>query len=273
MLIILVAIYGLLGVIVGSFLNVLVLRSWSGMTLLGRSACLSCRRTLTAYELIPIVSWLFLRRRCAHCGVRISAHYPIVELSSGILFALLGLSGLAHSSVLLALALASGTIMIAIAAYDVRHTIIPDQWVYALAATTLLYGLLVGGYSIVAVAAGPLAALPLFLIWLLSGATMMGFGDVKLALSIGWLLGPIGGLVAVFGAFVIGAVISLAFLLPMPLYARLLRSSGIASFGSVTKQFTMKSEVPFGPFLILSACIVWITQVYGINPLTILGFL
>jgi prepilin signal peptidase PulO-like enzyme (type II secretory pathway) len=94
-----------------------------------------------------------------------------------------------------------------------------------------------------AVAAGPLATLPLFLIWFLSRGKVMGFGDVKLTLGIGWLLGIAGGLSAVTYAFWVGAVVSLGILSAQRLWKR--------SSPEGSKSLTMKSAVPFGPFLIL----------------------
>ena len=97
----------------------------------------------------------------------------------------------------------------------------------------------------------------------------MGFGDVKLALGLGWLLGFPLGFVAIFLSFIIGAVISVCILLPLP---HILRFCGIrAQEGS--GGYTMKSEVPFGPFLIMAGIIVWFVVMYNIQvPLFICGF-
>src|SRR5437868_5289085 len=81
--------FAVFGAIIGSFLNVVVLRK-GVLSLRGRSHCPSCGKDIAAYDLIPVFSWLILRGRCRFCGSRISIQYLLVEASSGILFALVG---------------------------------------------------------------------------------------------------------------------------------------------------------------------------------------
>ena len=114
--------------------------------------------------------------------------------------------------------------------------------------------------------AGPLAALPLFSLWAVSRGAWMGFGDVKLALGMGWLLGPWSGLFAVFFAFVIGSVV----LVPLMLIER--RVTHTVSYGEQPAGLTMKSEVPFGPFLVISTFIVWFSLLYGIDIAAFVGW-
>ena len=90
----------------------------------------------------------------------------------------------------------------------------------------------------------------------------MGLGDAKLALGIGFLLGQSAGLFAVFFAFVVGAIVSVCFLLP---YSYVRSRLGITRFGAEGRGFTMKSEVPFGPFLIASTLLVWLMAISGIS--------
>ncbi|MCE9541613.1 prepilin peptidase [Candidatus Kaiserbacteria bacterium] len=252
------------GLIIGSFLNVVLIRRGT-RSLAGRSGCMSCRAQLRWTDLIPVVSWLVLGGKCRTCGSRISVQYPLVELSTGIMFALIGGAGL--SPEYLVLFLPMGVFLILIAAYDIRHTIIPDEWAYL--AAGIAFGASLAGISLVheslllTLLAGPVAALPLAAMWYVSRGRWMGLGDAKLALAIGWLLGPVYGIYAVFLSFVIGAVISLAVLIPLPHILRVLRKSGIAR-GRAHSSYTMKSEVPFGPFLILSCCIVWFSLMYAI---------
>jgi leader peptidase (prepilin peptidase)/N-methyltransferase len=257
-------IYALLGLIIGSFLNVVILRR-GARTVGGRSGCLSCGAPLRVYDLIPIVSWLLLRGRCRDCGTRISMQYPIVEGTTALLFGIVGSSGIAPYLEVVGFAICA--ILVLVAAYDIRHTIIPDEWSYGFGilalASSMPFALVHGGAAGVGLllAAGPVAALPLFLLWLVSHGRWMGFGDVKLAFGIGWLLGLSTGLFAVFFAFVIGAVVSVCILMPVQyLEARI----GAHRLKHQTTRFTMKSEVPFGPFLIASCLIVWLLGVYGI---------
>jgi leader peptidase (prepilin peptidase)/N-methyltransferase len=115
-------------------------------------------------------------------------------------------------------------------------------------------------------AAGPFAAMPLFFLWAISRGKWMGFGDVKLALGMGWLLGPAPGIFAVFLGFVIGTII----LVPLVYGARLV--THMRGYGSGARGLTMKSEVPFGPFLIMGTFLVWISLLYGYNIVELIGW-
>jgi leader peptidase (prepilin peptidase)/N-methyltransferase len=81
--------FGTLGLCVGSFLNVVILRQGTG-AFSGRSSCMSCAKTLAWYDLVPIASWVFLRGRCRACDSSISIQYPLVEGATAILFAFFG---------------------------------------------------------------------------------------------------------------------------------------------------------------------------------------
>jgi len=277
------SLFGLLGLLVGSFLNVLVLRRGI-LALGGRSACMSCGHSIAWYDNVPVLSWLALRGRCRHCKSSISPQYPLVEAATGALFALVGNAPVGAAYIVGALALLS--ILIAIVVYDLRHTVIPDEWVYSFALGALALQVLVpfpdGGTFVLRVLSGPLASLPLFALWFVSRGRWMGFGDVKLALGIGWLLGPLWGVYAVLFSFVLGALVSILVLLPLPYVARLVRAivprfaahgKGIGGLNTTHTGFTMKSEVPFGPFLAASCVSVWLLLLYGITiPLTLIPY-
>ncbi len=255
-----------LGLIVGSFLNVCIVRYGTGKTLGGRSACPTCNHALVVRDLIPVFSWVTSFGRCRYCGSAVSPQYPIVEALTGCVFLAIGLAPLSVLEQVLALTLVS--LLIAITVYDIRHTIIPDPWVYAASVCAFMLGLsLYGVESFLFVSVGGLlAALPLFVLWLVSEGRWMGFGDVKLALPLGFVLGPMLGFIGTFFAFVIGAVVGLALLFSVsPQFARFL------SFVTPTRRallarsrFTMKSEVPFGPFLTASFLFLWLTHLYAI---------
>lgn len=266
-----VFILGAFGLIVGSFLNVLILR-FGKRGLGGRSACMHCGRMLSWYEMVPVLSWVLLGGKCRTCKARISLQYPLVEALTGVLFAVIGGSELTLSVQISGYAMTA--LLIAIAVYDLRHTIIPDQWVYSFAALALISQLLFAPQDasvLLILLSGPLVAAPLFALWFFSRGAWMGFGDVKLALGMGWLLGGLFGITAVFLAFVIGAVVSVPLLLlssdwwkgftPTPISRRLVWG------------FTMKSEIPFGPFLVASTFIVWFLLIYHIDPLVLTGLL
>ncbi len=259
--------FGLFGLIIGSFLNVFILRA-RVFTLSGRSACMSCGETLKPYDMIPVLSWIMLRGRCRNCGSAISWQYPIVEALTAGLFALIGSTSLVWEPLSAVLALCITSILIAIAVYDIRHTIIPDAWAYFFAATAFLYMLLSGiptdASMYLHLLAGPIAALPITVLWFVSQGRWIGLGDAKLSLGIGWLLGPVYGIGGVFFAFVIGAVISVCILMPLPAIIGFIRKKGIVRFRSTSAQLTMKSEVPFGPFLVASCFIVWFSLLFNI---------
>ncbi len=262
----------LLGLIAGSFLNVLILRHGiRGVG--GRSVCMSCARQLRWLDMIPVLSWIALSGRCSACKARISIQYPLVEAATAILFGLIGASLLPFPAKILACLIAALLLMIAV--YDLRHTIIPDSWVWTFDLLTFLSIFFLPPYALhdtlYLFLAGPIAASPLFLLWLVSRGKWMGFGDVKLALGIGWLLGPLYGTLAVFFAFIIGAVISVGILLPLPHIIRALARLGITSYTSSSAGFTMRSEIPFGPFLVCSVFILWFLILYGVEPLSVLG--
>lgn len=251
----------LLGLIVGSFLNVVVLRLHTGRSTSGRSGCMSCGTQLAWTDLIPVVSFLILRGRCRECKSAISHQYWLVELATAVLFVLVWQQGFGIVATALAFTLIS--LLVAITAYDIRHTIIPNKLVYpfvglAFVANTPMLGTFTLAelplYVLLVIASGVVTALPLFLLWLVSRGAWMGLGDAKLALGFGFILGAYGGLMAVMLGFIAGAVIGLTLL----------------GFGKVIKQvplsptgatLTIKSEIPFAPFLILGFLLVFLFDV------------
>jgi len=262
--------FAVLGSIIGSFLNVVVLRKGVA-SLDGRSHCPSCGKTIAAYDLVPVFSWLILRGRCRNCGSRISAQYPLVEAATAVLFALIGAAAFPafllslHGALTLLVELAVASLLVIITVYDLRHTIIPDEWSYAFAVLALIL-VLPQSLTLSTLLSGPIAAVPLFFLWLVSQGRWMGLGDPKLALGMGWILGFPLGVVAVFVSFIIGTFV----LIPMLLYERVVthtRGGGHDNAG-----LTMKSEVPFGPFLIASCLIFWVLGLYGVEvPLYLIG--
>ena len=234
------------GVIIGSFLNVVSLRFNTGTGIGGRSMCMSCGTSLTWKELVPLFSFLAQRGACKKCKSKISWQYPLVEFMAGVIFVLIFLvfpPVSAIAAVLTLIYVLCSCLLLVITVYDIKHKIIPDQFSYAFSALALA-SLFVGGSSwfhmpgYMALIAGPLIALPFALLWLVSRGTWMGLGDGKLALGIGWLLGVNGGVNAVILAFWIAAVISVAWLL------------------FTYKRFKPRTEVPFGPYLILGLYLV-----------------
>jgi leader peptidase (prepilin peptidase) / N-methyltransferase len=253
----------LFGLIIGSFLNVLGLRWNSGVSpTKGRSFCVVCQKELRWWELIPVVSFVGLRGRCSECKTGISWQYPLVELCTGLIFASLYLAlrpTALQSTISYVLTTIVFCIYIVITIYDARHKIIPDSLVYASTVLALGVRIIMGG-TLLDWLSGPILFSFFALIWVLSKGRAMGFGDAKLALSIGLLLGAPIGFSSIVLAFWIGSVISLIMLLMSYLGSPL---------ESTRKKLTMKSEVPFAPFMILGA---WTSLVYSLDLFHVLTF-
>jgi len=254
------------GIIIGSFLNVVILRHGTGRSLEGRSGCMSCAKKLSWYELVPVLSWCVQVSRCRGCGSKISWQYPLVEFATGLLFAgayaivfLTGASGAGASEyVALALLALICATLVAITAYDIKHMIIPDSWSVVFAASSLLFAslywfdtpldMLTTPQGWLHLASGPILFVPFWALWFFSKGAWIGLGDGKLAVGIGWLLGLVYGISAIVVGFWLGAIFGVALLLISRLVKHFAR-------------ITMKSEIPFGPFLILGALLILFLQV------------
>ncbi|MCE9643949.1 prepilin peptidase [Candidatus Parcubacteria bacterium] len=244
------------GLIIGSFLNVLVLRYRTGRTLGGRSGCFSCNASLSALELVPVLSWLFLRGRCRSCRSAISVQYPLVEFATGLLFlASLLIFDFSSLSWFLLGGLFSYFVavssLVTLVTYDVRHQIIPDSFVLTFVLAALFFNLFRGEAATPHLLAGVLLSVPFAAIWYFSEGRYMGLGDGKLAFGIGVLLGSLGGLTAIILGFWSGALFGLLLLFLQRVGMRL-------SLGRVP--LTMKSEVPFAPFLVAGTLYVLFTH-------------
>lgn len=251
----------LLGVIIGSFLNVYIYRLYTGKSLSGSSHCLSCGTPLKAYELIPLLSYLVLRGRCRTCGSYIPIRYFLVELLTGLLFLATVLVFADLVSVLLVWWLMA--LLVITAVYDLYHMIIPDKMVVWLVALSFLwqgYGLYTNtidvtdfGWDFLSASFGSLF---LFLLWWLSKGKWIGFGDVKLAWPLGFLVGYLGVFSMLVLSFWIGAIIGL-----LLLFFQKIRKRGQPHLRFFKRQLTIKSAVPFAPFLILGFLTVFFTKI------------
>lgn len=259
------------GTIIGSFLNVVIYRYNTGKGISGRSQCFSCRNTLTWIDLVPVFSYLFLRGRCRHCGSRVSIQYPAVELLTGLLFAGAYLidssliSNLRLFAYEISYHLIVMSLLVVIIVYDMKHKIIPDVFAYVFALIAILHlfvgigpegSFIINHLSIWDMLAGLILAFPFYLLWLVSGGRWMGLGDAKLALGIGWFLGLSAGGTAIIFSFWIGAAISLSLLLAIKIL-KSLRNEVPAKLRSKLPRLTIKSEIPFAPFLIIGLLTVF----------------
>ncbi len=235
------------GLVIGSFLNCLIYRLENGQNfLMGRSFCPRCKHILAFWDLIPVFSFLILKGKCRYCHQKISLQYPLIEFITGILFVLvfwvwnlgfnwsLGFGIWDFITILYYLLITCFLIVIFV--YDFRHYIIPDKIIYPAIATVLLYRAFEICLSAEALAKaenlgfGALPTLFFAAIVLLSRGRWMGVGDIKLAFLMGLFLGFPNILVALFFGIFLGAIIGLGLV--------------------ISGQKTLKSEIPFGPFLV-----------------------
>ncbi len=241
------------GTIVGSFLNVVILRYGSGRDLSGRSGCFSCGAPIHWFDLVPVFSYLALGGHCRSCRSSISIQYPLVELATGCIFVLLVTRVTHPLSLLLSAIIWSSLIVIFV--YDLRHKIIPDMFsgLFGISAALLTLFNTWQVHDVTLVTSHFIAALCLsgffYLLWLISKGKWMGFGDVKLAFGIGLYLGLPIGLSAIAFAFWTGAVFAIFLLV--------LSKLGTWRLSSRSKALTMKSEVPFAPFLIIGIALAY----------------
>lgn len=246
--------FTLLGLVIGSFLNVCIYRIPVGKSIVSPpSACPKCGHTLSGWDMIPVFSWFLLGGKCRYCKATVSPRYALVELLTSIVYLwVFNRYGLSVDTFALLMLM---SILIIVFFIDLDHMIIPDRLVLA----GLIGGFLLYVYNLIA----PQAGWPAFslqgtpgtvkwfepLIGALSGSAIlfvvaliglliykndgaMGMGDVKIFLPIGLILGWRLSLMALFGAIIIGGVFGV-FLLIFKLKDR-------------------KATIPFGPFIIIS---------------------
>ena len=229
----------IVGLFVGSFLNVVILRLGTNKSMwFGRSQCPQCQTTIAWYDNIPVISFLLLQGKCRNCQQRISNQYISVELITAVSFIwLLDRFGWSTAALVYAVFFC---FLIVIFVYDLRHYLILDgvvlpgvlvaaagSWYLGVSWQSLALGMIIG--------AGFFAAQ-----FFISGGRWVGGGDIRLGAMMGAMLGWQLLLVALFIAYVVGAAVGLALM--------------------AAKQKTMASQIPFGPFLTLAT---FIALLYG----------
>lgn len=249
----------LLGLVIGSFLNVVVARVPAGVSLLRESRCPRCDTAIRPWQNVPLLSWLLLRGRCRGCGERISARYPLVELATAALFAVVAwwVLGSPPASIIAGVVLfaayawfAAVSIVLTLIDLDTRR--LPDAVVLpslgVLAVLLVLAAIL--DADLAPLIGGAVGAAALFAFYLLLSIVRpggMGGGDVKLAAMIGLMLGWLGWgslVVGAFAAFLLGGVAGVALI--------------------VAGRATRRTSIPFGPWMLAGA---WIGILAG-EPLS-----
>lgn len=272
------------GTVIGSFLNVVVLR-FQVTSIGGRSRCQACNYQLRWYDNIPILSYLLLRGRCRSCGTGLSVQYPLVELTTGVLFALIGI--LFHHPVSVALAVGVVCSIILLSVYDIRHYQLPTEFIQIFAFFAILSRIwwavmplipeYLGALSDVGVGSidpltrvfmggdfvsmlvglilailPVLVVMPLYITWKLSHGRLIGFGDLILVALFGLAVGWWGAVVSVIVACWVGTVAAAIWYIVQWSQKRIRR----------TKQSFLAMKLPFGPFLLLGFLVVYYTRPY-----------
>ncbi len=259
------------GAIIGSFLNVVILRYRSGRTLGGRSMCFACGKNLGWMELVPLGSFLTQGGKCTGCRAPISWQYPLVEAVTGIVFIFLysRFSYLLPDTpllfaILFAYYASVFSILIVLSVYDLKHKILPDGLTMLFAGIAFIGMFCISGDAIILhiptlwhIFSGLIIPAPFALIWYFSKGDWMGLGDAKLMVGIGFLLGLSSGATAVLLSFWIGAAISIIMLLG----ASLLNTAKISA----------KTAIPFGPFLVLGTFLAFVAQLDFTSIIRLIG--
>jgi leader peptidase (prepilin peptidase) / N-methyltransferase len=223
------------GLLVGSFLNVVVYRLPRGESLMRPgSHCPHCDTPIKPYDNVPVLSWLLLRGRCRHCHASISARYPVVELATGALYALVVIAK--DDPVGIALGLLLVTALVPITLIDLDLRLIPNRITLPAAVAAVIAGVLLDvGHVPEQLIAGA-AAGGFFLVAAMAYPRGMGMGDVKLAGTMGLFLGRAVA-PALFAALIGGVVVG----------------AGIIAVKGAREG--RRTAVPFGPFLALGGVI------------------
>lgn len=250
------------GLIIGSFLNVLIYRIPKYKSILGRSYCPKCKKKIAWYDNIPLISFILLHGKCRNCKKSISLRYPVIELLTGFIFILFwvsfsncitgGASSLLQYSPICGFFISFKIIgyiyiislfclTMVIFIIDAISQIIPDSLSFALLFIAVVFLLVISPTLIwIQIFSGLVSSVFLLVLNMVTKGRGMGLGDVKLALPLGIILGPIYAFIWIVLSFLTGALAGLILIL--------------------TGKSKLKSKIAFGPFMVIS---FWITLYYG----------
>jgi leader peptidase (prepilin peptidase)/N-methyltransferase len=231
-----------LGLVFGSFLNVIIHRFPRGEAIgWSRSQCPHCHRLLSALDLIPVLSFLLLRGRCRHCREDISWRYPVVELgSAAMMVVILHIFGLGLAALFWAI---FAWTTWGLVWTDIETQTLPDRLTIGLAVVGLIKALWLGVLlqSVLAATAGALILLMIQAIgYLIYRKPVLGWGDIKLEAAIGAYWGLIHTLTGLYVGFILGGVWALILV--------------------ITKRKSRMSYMPFGPALLAG---IWMALLWG----------
>jgi len=240
-------IFFILGLIIGSFLNVVICRMDLAETILGRSMCPHCKNKIRWYDNIPLLSFIILKTKCRDCQEKISWQYPLVEFFTGLIFVLVGnyfFSNLdVQSWIATAFYCILFSVLIVIFVYDLKFMEIPMLMIWIGVGITAMFYLFFSRMSfgsgseflslnlVSGIIGGVAAFLFFFLLAAISKEKWMGMGDAYLGFLAGFVVGWPAVLFSLMSSFFIGSVIGIILI--------------------IFKKKTMKSQIPFAPFLVL----------------------
>lgn len=245
-------IFFIFGLIIGSFLNVVVYRLNAVESLLGRSHCPKCKKKIRWFDNLPIISFIILSAKCRDCGEKISWQYPMVELATGTIFALIGhyfFAWFDSSSWYLAIYyMAVFSLLMVIFVYDLKYMEIPMMVLWTGVVASLAYFIyfdwhdfaLASSITDLRIVSGMIGGFVAFIFFFALAAyskeTWMGYGDAYIGLLSGLIVGWPGIVPTLMVSFAIGAFVSVILI--------------------IFRKKTMKSQVPFAPFLITSVLLI-----------------
>jgi len=230
----------LIGLIFGSFLNCLIYRLHNRKTILGRSFCPKCKQKIKWYDNIPVLSFLFLKTRCRFCRKKISWQYPIVELAMALLFMFSIWLRAGELSLLVVLRdwIIFFTLLF-VFVYDLKYSEIEDIVLMPAAILILIFSLFLGQSFFPMLFSTLIGVIFFGAQYLITKGKGIGLGDLRIGLFMGIVCGNWQYLlVALFFAYVIGALVSLVLML--------------------SKKKKIKSAIPLGPFLVIGTFVAFL---------------
>ena len=232
----------LIGLFIGSFLEVLADRIPRKENVIkGRSHCEKCKKELGILDLIPVISYLFLKGKCRYCKTKLSVFYPISEIATGLVFSLIYVFLGTQGFIWLIYYFVIAASLIVIFLTDLKYGIIPDRILFLSSFFSFLFllffqrNLMINHLFSASLSFSFFIAIS-YLFYLATKKVSMGGGDIKLAFFLGLVLGFPGIIVCLYLAFLTGAAVSIILI-------------------SWRKKSFQKDSLPFGPFLILGALI------------------
>ncbi len=246
-------IIALFGVLVGSFLNVVILRFdteekfWQG-----RSHCMKCNHVLEWYDLFPLFSFLFLRGKCRYCGTPLSWQYPLVEFFTSLMAVVTFLSIVPSQRALLSISWNDGVTLvfawlllsqlIVIFVYDLKYMLIPEitlRVVQVLGFLWVIYQTVTQGTLYTGIWSAIILSFAIFALYVGTKKQGMGFGDVELIFGLGLFIGLVDVFLLFFLSFFIGSIWGIGLIM-------------------LTRRNSLKVKMPFGPSIILAFWIVFL---------------